>query len=39
MKAAAKDLQTAAASKDAKKIQAAFDKVDHGCVACHEKMK
>jgi hypothetical protein len=39
MRIAAKDLQTAAAGKDNKKIQTAFDKLDRSCVACHEKMK
>jgi hypothetical protein len=33
------ELQTAAKSKDNKKIQTAFDKLDRSCTACHEKMK
>jgi hypothetical protein len=39
MDKAVKGLQEAATSKDTKKIQTAFDKVDRACTACHEKMK
>ena len=39
MRTAAIDLKKAAEVKDKKKLQAAFDKLDRSCTACHEVMK
>jgi hypothetical protein len=39
MRAATNDMVTAVEGKDAKKIKAAFQKLDASCVACHGKYK